>query len=50
MDDYIDASNSVDDIATPEIESKESQLRKTRGKDIDWEELELFNNPAEPEQ
>ena len=49
--DYIDASNFVVEDAESDIdENDEVMVRKTRGKDIDWEEIEVFINPVEFKQ
>ena len=41
--DYIDASNFVVEDAESDIdEIEEVMVRKTRGKDIDWEKIEVF--------
>ena len=49
--DYIDASNFMVEDAESDIdEIEEVMVRKTRGKDIDWEEIEVFSNPVEFKQ
>ena len=48
--DYIYASNFVVEDAENDIDETEVMVRKTRGKDIDWEEIEVFINPVEFKQ
>ena len=49
--DYIDASNiGVEDAESDIDEIDEVMVRKTRGKDIDWEEIKVFINPVEFKQ
>ena len=44
--DYTDASEMDLEAVVSDIEEEELVTRKTRGPDIDWEEMERFNNQA----
>ena len=48
--DYIAASNFVVEDAENDIDETEVMVRKTRGKDIDWKEINVFSNPFEFKQ
>ena len=48
-DDFVDYSELIVDEVGSELEEEEEETIKvrTRGKDIDWQDLELFDGPDE---